>query len=167
VKPFASASGTKRPLPDLDAVILMATTLSSKRRAAELVEIVAAADLIQGFIPFAQKLGAALERLSGTGLIGHSEDGFTLTAAGHGIMAKQPKKGANEDLIAALSDDLARYRPREECPPVLLSPEQLDAAIRAHKASRKAGGKNLLMPKPKVVSHFKVEGRWRRAVPKR
>jgi hypothetical protein len=44
----------------------------------------------------------------------------------------------------------------------LLTRDQLDAAIRAHKALGKAAGRgrNLLMPKPKLDRHFKVEGRW-------
>jgi hypothetical protein len=148
---------------DLDAVILMATTLASKRRPAELVEIIAAADLIQGFVPFAEKLGAAIERLSAQGLIGMSAGGFTLTAAAMEIMSKQPRKASQEDAIAAVERSLAAWRPRAGHPPVRLEPEQLGAAIRAHKSTRKAG-KNLLMPKPTVTRHFKVEGRWRRAI---
>lgn len=147
---------------DLDAGILMAATLSSKRRPADLVEIVAAAELILGFVPFAEKLGAAIERLSARGLIGMSEGGFTLTDAGQEMMSKQPRNASQEDIIAAVKSSLAVWRPRVEHPPVLLEPEQLGAAIRAHKATRKTG-KNVLMPKPTVTRHFKVEGRWRRA----
>lgn len=149
---------------DVDAVILMATTLSSKRRPAQLVEIVAAADLIQGFVPFAEKLGGAIERLSGLGLIAATEDGFTLTPIAKEIMSRQPKKGSQEELIEAVRSDLSAYRPTEEGPVILLDEKQLEAAVRAHKTTRKDPGKNLLMPKPKVTRHFKVEGRWRRAV---
>jgi len=156
-----------RPHFDLDAVILMATTLSSKRRPAELVDIVAAADMIQGFVPYAEKLGAAIERLSGLGLIALSEGGFTLTIVAREIMAKQPKKGEMEELVAALKEQLTLYRPKDKSPAVLPSAEELGAAVRAHKATNKAAGKNLLMPEPKVVRHFKVEGRWRKAVPTR
>ncbi|GEM_PF-6907403 len=72
---------------DLDAGILMAATLSSKRRPADLVEIVAAAELILGFVPFAEKLGAAIERLSARGLIGMSEGGLR-SLSGHGIKGR-------------------------------------------------------------------------------
>lgn len=147
---------------DLDAGILMAAMLSSKRRPAELVEIVAAAELILGFVPFAEKLGAAIERLSTRGLISMSEGGFTLTNAGQEMMSKQPRKASQEDIIAAVKSNLAAWRPRVEHPPILLELEKLGAAIRAHKATRKTG-KNVLMPKPTVTRHFKVEGRWRRA----
>ena len=151
-----------RPVHDIDVIILMATTLSSKRRPAELVEIVAAADLIQGAIPFVEKLGEAIQRLSTFGLIGATEGGITLTPMGHEIMAKQPKKATTEEIMIAIKNSLAAYTPREEYSPILLTQEQLNAAIQAHKIARKASGKNLFMPKPKVDRHFKVEGRWRR-----
>jgi len=150
------------PVHDIDVVILMATTLASKRRPAELVEIVAAADLIQGFTPFADKLGDAIQRLSTHGLISATEVGFTLTQIAQTIMAKQPKKSVTEDLIISIKLDLAAYTPKSESPAILLTSEQLGAAIRAHMTARKATVKNLLMPKPKLDRHFKVEGRWRR-----
>ena len=152
-----------RLFPDIDVLILMATALASKRRPAELVEIVAAADLIQDAIPFVEKLGEAMQRLSADGLISEVEGGYTLTPAAQKIMAAQPKKADTEERIAALQDVLASYAAKEECSAILLTREQLSAAILAHKTARKASGKNLLMPKPKVDRHFKVEGRWRRA----
>jgi hypothetical protein len=152
-----------RLLPDVDGPILMATALSSKRRPAALVEIVAATDLIQGAIPFVDKLGEAIRRLSALGLIGMVEDGFTLTPAAHEIMEAQPKRADMEQRLAAVKGRLAAYAPKEECAPIVLNGEQLRDAILAHKASGKASGRNLLMPKPKADRHFKVEGRWRRA----
>lgn len=151
------------PVHDVDVLILMATTLSSKRRPAQLAEIVAAADLIQGFIPFVEKLSEAIQRLSTSGLITATEGGFTLTPIAQKIMAKQPKKAVTEEVAIAIKCDLAAYTPKEEYPVIHLTEEQLSAAIHAHKTSRKVSGKNLLMPKPKVARHFKVEGRWRRA----
>lgn len=147
---------------DVDAIILMATTLASKRRPAELVEVVAAADLLQGSIPFVEKLDEAIRRLSTAGLIGETEGRLMLTPAGHAIMAKQPKKADAEQLLVAVRSALAAYCPAEHCSPIEMSAEQLVSAIQAHKATRKAPGKNLLMPKPKLDRHFKVEGRWRR-----
>lgn len=156
-----------RPVHDIDVVILMATTLSSKRRPAELVEIVAAADLIQEAIPFVDKLGDAIARLSSAGLISATEGGFTLTAAAHAIMARQHKKAGTEELLVALKSELAAYSPKEEFPAIVPTQAQLGEAIRTHKTSKKASGKNLLMPKAKPDRHFKVEGRWRRAPAKR
>lgn len=151
------------PVHDDDVLILMATTLSSKRRPAQLIEIVAAADLLQGFIPYIEKLGEAIERLSTSGLISATEDGFTLTPIAQKIMANQPKKADTEAAAIAIKCDLAAHHPKDEYPPILLTEEQLSTAIKAHKTSRKSSGKNLLMPKPKLDRHFKLEGRWRRA----
>lgn len=152
-----------RSIPDVDAVVLLAVALSSKRRPAELVEIVAAADLLQGFVPFVEKLGEAIRRLSVLGLLDAAEGGFALTPAALAIVANLPRKADAEERLAAIKRDLAAHAPKVECPAILLTREQLGAAILAHKASRNASGKNLLMPKPKADRHFKVEGRWRRA----
>lgn len=149
---------------ELDAVILTAIMLSSKRRPAQLVDVVAAADLIQGFVPFPEKLGAAIERLSALGLVAAADGGLTLTEAARELLAKLPVKIGPQDLAAAVADVLREWRPRAGHAPLLPDPQELGAAVRAYKATRKAPGKNLLMPKPQVVRHFKVEGRWRRAV---
>lgn len=152
-----------RPLHDVDVLVLMATALAAKRRPAELVEIVAAADLIQGAVPFPEKLGEALRRLSVNGLIVAAENGFALTPAAQALMADEPRRADTEARIAALRGKLADHEAGPACAPVVLTDDELDAAVRAHKAARKAPGKNLLMPKPKPDRHFKVEGRWRRA----
>jgi len=155
------------PVHDIDVLVLLATTLSSKRRPAGLADIVAAADLLQGYVPFADKLRDAIQRLSASGLIIGSEDGFSLTPAAQQLMATQPRKADTEELMLAIKQRLDAYRPKEEAPAIQLTDEQVGAAVRAYKASRKAPGKNLLMPKPKADRHFKVEGRWRRAPAKR
>ena len=100
--------------------------------------------------------------VTGLGLISLTEGRFALTPIGHHIMAKQPKKAATEELIIAIKSDIAAYSPTGTYSPVVLTEEQLNSAIQAHKTARKASGKNLLMPKPKVDRHFKREGRWRR-----
>ena len=151
-----------RTTHDIDVVILLATMRSSKRRPAELVAIVAAAELIQNPLPSPENLGDAIRRLSTLGMITATTDGYTLTALGQETIAKQDKKVGSEELIAAIKSDLGAYRPRGESLPIILSAEQLSAAIRTHKLARKAAGKNLLMPRPKVDRYFKVEGRWRR-----
>ena len=72
------------PVHDVDALLLLALGLSAKRRPAELVDIMAATDLIQEAIPADAKLIEAFERLSRHGLIVAVESGYRL--------AKQPKK---------------------------------------------------------------------------
>jgi hypothetical protein len=151
-----------RLLPDVDAVILIATALASKRRPATLASIVAAADLIQGFVPYPEKLGEAMRRLSTAGLICAVEDGFTLMPPAERIMAALPKKAETEERLAAVCGSLAAYAPKGECTPIVLSGERLGVAIRTHKTAKRRSGENLLLPKPKPDRHFKVEGRWRR-----
>ncbi len=152
-----------RLLPDIDAVILMATALSAKRRAATLAEIVAAADLLQGFVPYPDKLGDALRRLSTVGLVHAVSDGYAPTPTGEKIVAALPKRAETAERLENLRDALANHKPAGESAAILLDVEQLAAAIKAHQAAKKTSGQNMAMPKPKPDRHFKVEGRWRRA----
>ena len=70
------------PIHDIDALLLLATVLSAKRRPARLVEIMAAIDLLHGNIPAEQKLGEALARLAVNGLLVELDGGIALTPAG-------------------------------------------------------------------------------------
>ena len=152
-----------RLLPDVDAVILLATALSAKRRPAALVEVVAAADLIQGFVPYPDKLGDAIRRLSAAGLIVAAEDGLVLAPAAAQVMAELPKKAETEARLALVRDSLASYRTQGEHATIAPTGEQLGDAILAHQTAKRSAGQNMLMPKPKPDRHFKAEGRWRRA----
>ncbi len=150
------------PIHDVDVVILLATMMSSKRRPAELVELVAAADMIQGFIPYESKLGDAVSRLSCHGLICQEGQGFALTPDATKILAAMPRKGDAEQHLAFIREKLVGYYPKLEYPIIDLTADQLAAAVGAHKQALGKPVKNLLMPKPKLDSHFKVDGRWRR-----
>jgi hypothetical protein len=152
-----------RLLPDIDVVILMATALSAKRRPATLAEIVAAADLLQGFIPYPEKLGDALRRLSTAGLVGAATEGYALTPAAESMVAALPKKAEIAERLATLRGSLAAFVPAAEGTVIHLDSEQLAAAVKAYQAAKKTSGQNMAMPKPKPDRHFKVEGRWRRA----
>lgn len=149
------------PVHDVDVVILMATALCAKKRPATLAEIVAAADLIQGLIPYEVKLGKAIAQLSRHGLILCQDDGWTLAPPAMALVADQPRKADMPERIAAVKEKLAAYFPHKLHPAIELSPQQLAEAIQAHKANKKVPAKNLAMPKPKADAHFKVEGRWR------
>ena len=152
-----------RLLSDVDAVILMATALSAKRRPASLAEIVAAADLLQGFVPYPDKLGDALRRLSMAGLVCTAADGLALTPVAEKIMAALPKKAETADRLATLRGSLADFAPTAAGTAIALATEQLAEAVKTHEAAKKTAGQNMAMPKPKPDRHFKVEGRWRRA----
>jgi hypothetical protein len=137
------------PIHDSDVLLLLAVALSSKRRPAELVEIVAAADLIQGSLPLEEKLFDAFHRLAGCGLLGAVVGGFTLTPAAQVSGYKQ--KASVVDRFHGTREKLADYQPSGEHAPIELTTEQLGAAFHAHRTAAKAAVQNLLAPKPKVA----------------
>ena len=151
------------PIHDVDALLLLATALASKRRPADLVEIIAAADLIHGFIPFEAKLREAFSRLAAHGLIGAADDRFALTPDAQKIMAGQPKKADTTERIFWIKEKLSAYQPKGEHASIRLTAEQLIAAMAAHRASGKGAGRNLLMPKPKAAERDSQRpGQWRK-----
>lgn len=138
------------PVHDVDAILLLAMSLAAKRRPAELVEIIAAADLAQGVIPLESKLIESFYRLSAYGLICEMEGGYTLTPDAQQIMTTgQRKKAEPEKRVFSIKENLADYHLKGEHPPILLTEEQLSAAVLAHQAAKKSTGKNLLVPKAK------------------
>ena len=126
-------------------------SLAAKRRPAELVEIIAAADLTQGAIPSESKLVESFYRLSAYGLIREMEGGYTLTPDAQQMMAGQRKKADTEERIFGIKENLADYNLKGEHTPILLTEEQLGAAVLAHRASKKSASRNLLVPKPKAA----------------
>lgn len=151
------------PVHDVDALLLLAMALSSKRRPAELAEIMAAADLIQGAIPAEAKLAEAFHRLSTHGLIGEEAGGFTLSADAQKIITGLPKKAEMAERVFDIKQRLAAHAVRGEHVAIVLTLEQLSAAIVAHRASGQGAGKNLLMPKPKTPeTEKKRAGHWRK-----
>jgi len=144
---------------DVDAFLLMALALASKRRPAELAEIMAAADLTHGAIPYRAELGDAFHELGAHGLIQEIEGRYTLTPDAQKIMGSQSRKAGVVELIAGIREALITYNPVGEHAPILLSEEQLSDAIVAHRSSAQGAGRNLLIPKSKVP-----ETRYQRAV---
>jgi hypothetical protein len=151
------------PIHDLDVLVLMAAALSAKRRPAELVEIVAATELLQGFIPLHGKLVDAFHRLAGQGLISEAGGSYALTPVAQAIMADPPKKASTAERMTALKTALSAYQPAGECPPIQLTVEQVAAAATAHRTAVAGPGRNLLMPKPKIdEAQSKRAAQWRR-----
>jgi len=156
------------PVHDVDALLLIATTLSSKRRPAELVEIIAAADLMQVAMPSEEKLAESFEQLSKNGLLCAQDGGFTLTPDAQEIMAGQPKRGTSEERIFRVRDDLSAFNTKPVHTPVQLTIEQLTAAILAHRNSAAGKQKNLLVPKPTSDGDKQRPGqRFRKPLPAR
>ena len=137
------------PIHDIDALLLLAVGLASKRRAAELSEVVAAAELIQGTIPPAPKLAEAFPRLSAYGLLCEAEGRFALTAAAQAIVAGLPKKAEPDERSFAVKQKLHSYEAAGDHPPVEVSKAQVAEAIAAHRAAAQGTGKNIMMPPPK------------------
>ena len=152
------------PIHDVDVLLLLATALASKRRPAELAEIMAATDLLHGSIPLDVELAAGLVRLSTSGLIAGEVAGLGLTPAALKLMDSLPRRKAEtEERLLALREQLAGYAPGGGADAIPLTTEQLTAAIQAHRTFLKIPGRNMLVPKPKAaVERSKRPGQWRK-----
>jgi hypothetical protein len=142
-----------RSVYDVDVILLLATALAGKRRPAELTEIVAAAELVQGLqgtLPAAAKLRAAYSRLATHGLVAAADGGFALTAAAQEIVVEPARNATMTQRQAAIREKLAAYAATDDQPDLELDDAQWQAAVVAHRASAEAAGKNLLIPKPKA-----------------
>ncbi len=150
------------PIYEVDVLLLLAVSLASKRRPAELVEIVAATDLLNDAVPSETRFADAIRRLSIAGLILEAEAGrFALTPEAEKIVTGLPKKGDTAERMAVVWDRLVAYSPAAN-EPAVVTPQQACAAILAHRASGQGVGKNMLMPKPKVEEDAKRRAPFRR-----
>ena len=153
------------PIHEVDLLLLLATALASKRRPAELAEIMAAADLLHGSIPLDVDMAAAFLRLSTHGLIGEAAGGYTLTPEALELMAgvRYKKKAETPERLLAIRQELAGYTPKADGLAIRLPTELVSAAIQAHRAFLKSPGRNMLVPKPKAaVDKARPPGKWRR-----
>lgn len=155
------------PIHDTDPPLLLAVAMASKRRPAELLEIVAAVDLLQGKIPGETKFAETLARLAVAGLIVGSEAGLTLTPAAQQLIEALPRKGDAEAQLQALKSGLAAYAPGPEQPPVVIEGAAILAAVQAQRAAARSTAKNLLVPKPKPVENARPGQRQRKPAPAR
>lgn len=137
------------PTHDVDAQLLLATLIAAKRRPAELVELVAAAEFLGCPIKSASLWTAALKRAVSHVLIIADGGGFTLTPAAQSVVAGLPKKADSEERVFLVRERLARYEPAAPCAELTLAEEQFEDALRTHASHARQGGANLLMPKPK------------------
>lgn len=155
------------PIHDVDTLLLLATALAAKRRPAEPAEIMAAVDLIQGNIPVEEKLSEAFARLGICGLLTEVDGHVALTAAAEGLIERLPHKGDHAQRLFELKGLLGGYQPPGDGVAISLPPEQLRAAILAHRSAARSGAKNLLVPKPKPEATQARPGqRQRKPLPK-
>ena len=152
------------PIHDVDVLLLLATALASKRRPAELAEIMAATDLLRGSIPLDVDLAAGFHRLSTHGLIAGAANSLRLTPAALKLMGCLPRgKVETDERLLAVREQLAGYTPGGEAAAIPLTTEQLTAAILVHRTFLKGPGRNMLVPKPKpAVERSKRPGQWRK-----
>jgi len=97
------------PIHDVDAPLMLALALASKRRPASLAEIVAAFELTTNAILSEFKLSDAFFRLSKEGLISAAEGGFTLTPAAEKVMEGGSKKEDKAGKAQRVKDSLAAH----------------------------------------------------------
>lgn len=142
------------PVHDVDAILLLAMSLSAKRRPAVLIEIIAAADLTQGTIPSETKLSDSFYRLSEYGLIRAEDGGYALTPDAQLMLSGHAKKANSQERIYDIKESLADYHLNGEHALILLTEEQIAAAVAEHQANKIGAGKNLLVPKPKPAEDF-------------
>lgn len=153
------------PIHAVDVLLLMAMSLASKRRPAELSEIMAAADLVSGSIPLDVDLAGAFLRLSTYGLIGEEAGRFTLTPDALELMAgvRHKKKAEMPERLYAIEQELASYVPKGEGAAIRLATEAVRAAIVAHRTFLKGPGRDMLMPRPKAATdRVRRPGQWRK-----
>lgn len=137
------------PIHDIDATLLLAVGLASKRRPAELFEVVAAIELVQGALPTAPKLIEAFSRLSAHGLLGQAEGRYALSEAAQTIVTGLPKKADGDERIFNVKQRLHAYESAAQHPPIAISHTQFVEAVAAHRASAQGSGQNMMMPRPK------------------
>lgn len=144
------------PVYDVDAILLLALSLAAKRRPADLLEIVAAAELVTGTIPPEAKLSDAFSRLSAYGLITEQEGCYMLSPDAQAMVAMLSKKAETRERIYDIKESLADYLLNGEHQMLQVAPEELQSAIQAHKKAR-SSERSWLIEKPKPVWISKKE----------
>lgn len=150
------------PVLDIDAVLLYATALAAKRRPAAPGDIVAALDLVHGNVPGEEKLSEAFARLGSAGLLLAVGEGVAPTPAAEKLIEILPRKGDHAQRLFELKGLLGAHQPAEAGVAVELAAATLRAAILDYRANATAGGKNLLVPKPKPETTQARPGQRRR-----
>ena len=151
------------PIHDFDVLLLLTTAISSKRRPAELVEIIAAADLLQQTLPTEAKMVEAFSRLATNGLIVESEGGgYSLTPDAQKLVERLPKKADVAERTFIVRDKLSEYNAKAVHAAIVVTEEQIKAAIAAHKLASESKVKNLPVPKPKPEEQTQRPGQRQR-----
>lgn len=135
-----------RPVHDVDVLLLLATTLASKRRPADLVEIMVAADLIHSGIALESKLEDAFLRLATHGLMSEIDGRYALTPAAQKIMAAPRRRADLAERVFSIKEALSTHETGGDHAPIHLSAEQVTAALAAYQTAANSIGKSVLIP---------------------
>ncbi|MBK5914237.1 hypothetical protein [Rhodocyclus purpureus] len=139
------------PIHDVDLVLLLASALASKRRAAELSEIIAGIELVQPIaLPAVAKIAEAFARLSGQGLLVAAEGRFALSPEAQTMIEALPKKADTAERLVALRPKLSAFRSNGESASILIEVEQVNAAILEYRAAAASARTILVLAKPKT-----------------
>lgn len=151
IQHYAHEDPIMYPINDIDAQLLLATLIASKRRPAELVEIVAAADVLGCPVTSGNLWAESFRRFATHDLMVAVDGRYALTPAALALGEKLPKKADTAERVFLVRERLSEYTPAEKTASIPMSVEQMEAAMAEHAANAKQGGKNLLMPKPKLT----------------
>ncbi len=146
---------------DVDVILLLATLMAAKRRPAELPEIVAGVELVQGLqgtLPSVAKLRAAFSRLAKHGLIRADGEGFVPTSTAQELCAAATRKRSYAEQLAGIRERLAATELADKHADIQIEDARWSAAIAAHRASADGAGKNELVPRPKADDARKRPG---------
>lgn len=152
------------PINDIDAQLLLATLIASKRRPAELVEIVAAADLMGCPVTSGNLWAESFRRCATHDLLVAVDGRYALTPAAQALCEGLPKKAETAERVFRVRERLSEYTPAEKTASIPMSAAQMEAAMAEYAANTKQGGDNLLMPKPKL---YEGDERRTRGAPRR
>ncbi|GAA5171636.1 hypothetical protein [Viridibacterium curvum] len=123
------------PIHDADALLLLALTLASKRRPANVEEIAIALGTLQPRLPAEPKLLDAFARLSNHGLVIASLDGYALSDTAQGLLKGVKAKGEIAERLQSLKDRLAGNQLTATHPASKPDAAALSAAIAAWRAT--------------------------------
>lgn len=155
------------PVHDVDAILLLATALSSKRRPADLIEIAAALELVQSTSYSEERLADSFDRLSKQGLLVEVEGRYTLTPEAQKVMGRHAPKTDTPDRVFSIKANLSAYHAKGESPAIVVTEEALRTAILGHRAAVKEVKTTALMPKPKPAEESRPGARQRKPMPAR
>ena len=105
----------------------------------------------------------AFSRLATNGLIVESEGGgYSLTPDAQKLVERLPKKADVAERTFIVRDKLSEYNAKAVHAPIVVTEEQIKAAIAAHKLAGESKVKNLLVPKPKPEEQTQRPGQRQR-----